>query len=115
MPKGAMPVLVGVGQVTDHWDGTAGPDGAPSPKSLCIDASKIALTDAGIEASEIDTLAVVRIFEDSVPGVTAATAAGMRVFAFAEDPSCDRNAMTAAGGILFDRMAELPDLLFSNS
>ena len=24
MPKGAMPVLVGVGQVTDHWDGTAG-------------------------------------------------------------------------------------------
>ena len=68
MPKGAMPVLVGVGQVTDHWDGTAGPSGAPSPKSLCVDASKIALEDAGIAASEIDTLAVVRIFEDSVPG-----------------------------------------------
>ncbi|MEL6723490.1 MAG: acetyl-CoA acetyltransferase [Pseudomonadota bacterium] len=68
MPKGAMPVLVGVGQVTDHWDGTAGPDGAPSPKSLCVDASKIALADAGISASKIDTLAVVRIFEDSVPG-----------------------------------------------
>lgn len=68
MPKGAMPVLVGVGQVTDHWDGTAGPEGAPSPKSLCVTASNIALTDAGVAASEIDTLAVVRIFEDSVPG-----------------------------------------------
>lgn len=68
MPKGAMPVLVGVGQVTDHWDGTAGAAGAPSPKSLCVDASKLALADAGISASEIDTLAVVRIFEDSVPG-----------------------------------------------
>lgn len=55
------------------------------------------------------------VIEDSVPGVTAATAAGMRVFAFAEDPSCDRDAMTAAGGILFDHMVELPDLLFSNS
>ena len=68
MPQGAMPVLVGVGQVTDQWDGTAGPDGAPSPKSLCVTASKLALDDAGIAASEIDTLAVVRIFEDSVPG-----------------------------------------------
>ena len=68
MPKGAMPVLVGVGQVTNHWDGTNGPAGAPSPKSLCVEASQIALADAGIEASQIDTLAVVRIFEDSVPG-----------------------------------------------
>ena len=68
MPKGAMPVLVGVGQVTDHWDGTAGAAGAPSPRSLCVDASQLALEDAGIAASEIDTVAVVRIFEDSVPG-----------------------------------------------
>ena len=68
MPKGSMPVLVGLGQVTDHWDGTAGPDGAPSPNSLCVSASKLALNDAGIAASEIDTLAVVRIFEDSVAG-----------------------------------------------
>ena len=68
MPKGAMPVLVGVGQVTDHWDGTSGAVGAPSPNSLCVAASELALRDAGIEASEIDTLAVVRIFEDSVPG-----------------------------------------------
>ncbi|MCV0427120.1 MAG: HAD-IA family hydrolase, partial [Roseibium sp.] len=55
------------------------------------------------------------VVEDSVPGVMAARAAGMRVFAFVEDPSCDREAMTAAGGILFERMSELPDLLFSNS
>lgn len=68
MAKGAMPVLVGVGQVTDHWDGTAGAAGAPSPRSLCVDASLLALEDAGIAASEIDTLAVVRIFEDSVLG-----------------------------------------------
>lgn len=67
MPKGAIPVLVGVGQITDHWDGTAGIDGAPSPHSLCVSASQIALKDADIAASEIDTIAVVRINEDSVP------------------------------------------------
>ncbi|MEO1322410.1 MAG: acetyl-CoA acetyltransferase [Pseudomonadota bacterium] len=67
MPKGAIPVLVGVGQITDHWDGTSGADGAPSPHSLCVSASQIALKDAGIAASEIDTLAVIRINEDSVP------------------------------------------------
>jgi len=55
------------------------------------------------------------VVEDSVPGVMAARAAGMRVYAFAEDPSCDRAAMTAAGGILFENMTELPDLLLSNS
>jgi len=68
MPKGTMPVLVGVGQVTDHWDGTQGPEEAPSPKRLCVKASEIALADAGIAATDIDTMAVVRIFEDSVPG-----------------------------------------------
>ncbi|MES0884699.1 HAD family hydrolase [Roseibium sp. SCP14] len=55
------------------------------------------------------------VVEDSLPGVRAARAAGMQVFAFVEDPSCDRQAMTDAGGILFEHMAELPDLLFSNS
>jgi acetyl-CoA C-acetyltransferase len=68
MPQGAMPVLVGAGQVTSHWDASTGPEGAPSPKSLCVAASELALQDAGIAASEIDTMAVVRIFEDSVPG-----------------------------------------------
>lgn len=68
MAKGAIPVIVGVGQVTDHWDGSEGAAGAPSPKSLCVSASELALKDAGLSASEIDAIAVVRIFEDSIPG-----------------------------------------------
>ncbi|MEO0818383.1 MAG: acetyl-CoA acetyltransferase [Pseudomonadota bacterium] len=70
MAKGDMPVLVGVGQFTSHWDGTAGPDGAPSPLSLATEAAQAALKDCGAAgiAAAIDTLAFVRIFEDSVPG-----------------------------------------------
>ena len=67
MAKGAMPVLVGVGQSMSQWDGRSGPDGAPSPLSLARDASKAALKDAGVDAGEIDALTFVRIFEDSVP------------------------------------------------
>ena len=68
MAKGDMPVLVGVGQSLSQWDGTSGPDGAPSPLSLMVDASKAALADTGAAgiAAAIDTLAVVRIFEDSI-------------------------------------------------
>jgi len=55
------------------------------------------------------------VVEDSLPGVRAAVAAGMRVYAYVEDPACDRQAMLTAGAILFETMAELPDLLFSNS
>ena len=70
MAKGAMPVLVGVGQCVSQWDGTQGPAGAPSPLSLARDATRAALSDAGPGdvASAIDTLAFVRIFEDSIPG-----------------------------------------------
>ncbi|MCI4645345.1 MAG: acetyl-CoA acetyltransferase [Hyphomonadaceae bacterium] len=68
MAKGDMPVLVGVGQKVSHWDGSAGSVGAPSPLSLAHDASRAALADAGLsEADVIDTLAFVRIFEDSIP------------------------------------------------
>lgn len=67
MAKGDMPVLVGVGQAVSHWDGSAGPGGAPSPLSLAADASKAALADAGLAAGEVDALAFVRIFEDSIP------------------------------------------------
>ena len=68
MAKGDLPVLVGVGQSLSQWDGSAGPAGAPSPLSLMVDASKAALADTGAAsiADAIDTLAVVRIFEDSV-------------------------------------------------
>ena len=67
MAKGAMPVLVGVGQSMSQWDGKNGADGAPSPLSLARDASKAALADAGIAADAIDAITFVRIFEDSVP------------------------------------------------
>jgi len=54
------------------------------------------------------------VIEDSLPGVRAAKAAGMAVFAYAGDPTCDRDAMQAEGAQLFDRMEDLPGLLFSN-
>ena len=68
MAKGDIPVLVGVGQSLSQWDGTAGAEGAPSPLSLMVDASKAALADVGAAnvAAAIDTIAAVRIFEDSV-------------------------------------------------
>ncbi|MHA7775529.1 HAD family hydrolase [Roseibium sp. M-1] len=53
------------------------------------------------------------VIEDSLPGVMAARAAGMRAYAYVEDPACDRAAMREAGAILFDSMDALPDLLFS--
>lgn len=70
MAKGDLPVLVGVGQAMSQWDGKAGAAGAPSPLSLMADASNAALADTGASgiAGAIDALAVVRIFEDSVPG-----------------------------------------------
>ncbi len=55
-----------------------------------------------------ETCAVV---EDSVPGVTAALAAGMRVFAYAGDPETDDEALYRAGGEVFTSMAALPRLL----
>ena len=67
MARGDMPVLVGVGQTVSHWDGAAGPAGAPSPLSLATDAAKAALADAGLSGSDVDRLAFVRIFEDSIP------------------------------------------------
>jgi beta-phosphoglucomutase-like phosphatase (HAD superfamily) len=55
------------------------------------------------------------VIEDSVPGVRAAAAAGMRAYGYVEDPACDRKAMAEAGAILFETMSELPDLLFSKT
>ena len=48
MPKGSLPVLVGVGQAVSHWDGTQPASEAPSPHSLNVDATRVALADAGI-------------------------------------------------------------------
>ncbi|WP_421980517.1 HAD family hydrolase [Roseibium sp.] len=52
------------------------------------------------------------VIEDSLPGVRAARAAGMRVFAYVDDPVCDRDALKAAGAVLIERMDQLPGLLF---
>jgi acetyl-CoA C-acetyltransferase len=71
MAKGSIPVLVGVGQSMSQWDGSNGPVGAPSPLSLMTEASIAALANCGTASAEeiasaIDTVAVVRIFEDSI-------------------------------------------------
>ena len=49
------------------------------------------------------------VVEDSLPGVQAAVAAGMRALAFTRHTS--RAELAAAGGEPFDDMAELPALL----
>ncbi len=51
------------------------------------------------------------VVEDSVPGLQAARSAGMRALAYAGAPYADRRALAAAGGELFDDMADLPRLV----
>ncbi|SMH34419.1 HAD family hydrolase [Mesorhizobium australicum] len=51
------------------------------------------------------------VVEDSVAGVTAARAAGMRALAYAGDPEAEREGLAAAGGELFDDMRDLPRLI----
>lgn len=65
------PVLIGVGQAVDHWDGSD-PAAAPSPQSLMQRASEAALADSGAAdavRAAIDVVAVVRHFADSAPGM----------------------------------------------
>lgn len=49
------------------------------------------------------------VIEDSLPGVEAAVAAGMRAFGFAARAPSPR--LAAAGAVVFDDMHRLPDLL----
>ncbi len=51
------------------------------------------------------------VIEDSVAGVTAARAAGMRALAYAGDAEAEREGLAAAGGELFDDMRDLPRLI----
>jgi len=53
--------------------------------------------------------ATTAVVEDSVPGIQAARAAGMRALAFARHT--DATLLVAAGGEPFEDMAELPELL----
>ena len=62
-----LPVLVGVGQCVDNWDGSKSKEDAPSPLSLATLASERALRDGGVPASSVDAIAVVRTMEDSTP------------------------------------------------
>ena len=65
----ATPILVGVGQVVSHWDGTD-PADAPSPVSLARDAVLAALEDTGAAeqvSALVDTVAFVRLNTDSMP------------------------------------------------
>lgn len=51
------------------------------------------------------------VIEDSVPGVTAGVAAGMKVFAYAAADYSDAEALARAGGEVFTDMRDLPRLL----
>jgi len=53
--------------------------------------------------------ATTAVVEDSLPGIQAACAAGMRALAFARHTGAD--VLAAAGGETFEDMAELPELL----
>ena len=62
-----VPIIVGVGQVVDHWDGRD-PSQAPSPICLATQSIERALADTGNSDlhNDMDTLAVVRSFTDSL-------------------------------------------------
>ena len=60
------PILIGVGQCVDHWDGSD-VSAAPSPALLMQKAAETALADVGAPLA-IDRIAVVRTMLDSVPG-----------------------------------------------
>lgn len=51
------------------------------------------------------------VIEDSLPGIQAARAAGMRALAYVGAPYADRAALTGAGGEWFDDMRKLPALV----
>lgn len=51
------------------------------------------------------------VIEDTVPGVEAGMAAGMRVVGYAGDPNTDGEALAKAGAIVVTDMAEVPVLL----
>ncbi|PCJ71995.1 MAG: HAD family hydrolase [Rhodobiaceae bacterium] len=51
------------------------------------------------------------VIEDSLPGVQAGVAAGMKVFGYAGDPMTDRKALAAAGAQVFDDMRDLSGLI----
>ena len=53
------------------------------------------------------------VVEDSLPGVQAARAAGMKALAYAGEPYANRDALQQAGGRVFDDMKQLPGLVLA--
>lgn len=53
------------------------------------------------------------VVEDSLPGIQAARAAGMKALAYAGEPYANRDALQKAGGRVFDDMKQLPDLVLA--
>jgi HAD superfamily hydrolase (TIGR01509 family) len=51
------------------------------------------------------------VIEDSLPGIQAARAAGMRALAYVGAPYADRASLTGGGGEWFDDMRKLPTLV----
>jgi acetyl-CoA C-acetyltransferase len=63
-----LPVIIGVGQVVNHWDGVV-PEDAPSPLSLAKEAIGLAAQDTGKEDNvreSIDVIAVTRLYDESL-------------------------------------------------
>ena len=67
MNSDKFPVIIGVGQVVDHWDGSD-PDAAPHPLVMIRSAIDHAIADTGSEglADSIDCAAFLRTFPDSL-------------------------------------------------
>jgi HAD superfamily hydrolase (TIGR01509 family) len=53
------------------------------------------------------------VVEDSLPGIQAARAAGMKALAYAGEPYANRDALRQAGAQVFDDMKQLPGLVLT--
>ena len=62
------PIIIGVGQVVDHWDGED-LNAAPHPTTIINKAIDVALNDTGVTGifNHVDCAAFVRTFPDSLP------------------------------------------------
>ncbi len=82
------------------FDATMVARGKPAP-DLFLHAAK----EMGFEPADCV------VIEDSLPGVRAASAAGMRVVGYAGDPHTDGRALAAAGAEIVTDMREVPALI----
>ncbi|WP_068310923.1 HAD family hydrolase [Polycladidibacter hongkongensis] len=75
-------------------------DGKPAP-DIFLYAAK------GMNTEPKDAV----VIEDSIPGIEAGLAAGMRVFGYCGDPLAEPEKVKAMGATPFEHMSELPALL----